>query len=460
MKLSSVVGLALLLALTSSLGWCSPARKALVIGNDTYPGNSLQNSRNDARSIYKDLTALGYASTLALDVDRQSMTAAINIFASSLSTGDTAILYYAGHGLQVNGENYLVPVDFRVSSQADVRDQGVALHNILSKMTEHGATTQIIVLDACRNNPFLGSRSFGGGWANVETSAGTFLAFGTAPGSTASDDEGDGHGLFTNALLHSLTSNMDIEDLFQRVRQEVVQKSHGQQVPWTSSSLIGSFHFDPRGDQRAPGIQSLTMVEENTSSAPVARSVELPHLNESPSSSTPSDELGADEGPSLTNAVEEVRGLRFDKALTILKAILSVDPRCAIALRLIGVVYHLTGHNTEATDALTRAIQIDSKDALAYGYLCLIGASEGSNLSRRECETAVSMRRNMPEGHLGLALNDAYIGDTEDAYAEAEESISLRPHSGVGPYLYRELATSENRRALAQHELGPQGLQK
>src|ERR1700733_11867270 len=115
-----------------------PVRRALIMGNDAYPGHPLHNARNDAEAIDKKLRSFGYKSTLVLNADRKTLTGQIDAFAESLSPGDLAFVYYAGHGLQVGGENYLVPVDFRITYETDVTIQGYSLSALLSKLSEHG----------------------------------------------------------------------------------------------------------------------------------------------------------------------------------------------------------------------------------------------------------------------------------------------------------------------------------
>src|ERR1700739_4438501 len=166
------------------------AWRALVIGNDSYPGNELRNARNDARSVAGAFKHDGYQTTLILDANRRTMINGIAQFSNSVNPGDTVIVYYAGHGLQVAGENYLVPTDFKVTSPQDVKSQGYSISSLLELLTAHGATTQVLILDACRDNPFLGVRSLHGGWAGIGTSAGTFIAFRTRLGSADRDEAG------------------------------------------------------------------------------------------------------------------------------------------------------------------------------------------------------------------------------------------------------------------------------
>jgi len=395
------------------------------------------------------LSTLGYTTSLSFDVDLHSMAGRINDFAASLESGDTALVYYAGHGLQVDGENYLVPTDFRVSQEADVGFQGYSLHALLQTLTVHGATTEVVILDACRNNPFIRSRSLdGGGWAATAISAGTFLAFGTSPGSTAEDNPSQHHGLFTQALLKYLSSSSEIDQMFQNVRLAVMQQSDGKQVPWTSSSLVGSFHVNPADDAGAPALPQLSRnaihLEGSGRSLipiPLASAVVAPALVESD---------GVDDSRTLEEAEAAARGMHFKQALNIIKTILSIDPRCAQAFRLLGIIAGLTGRGEDALQALDRAIEINPADALAYSYRCLVKASQEATGFEADCQEAIRLRDDIPEAHLGLSISLASTGRAAEAYKEAAEAGVLNPESLASSYLLSELAPASTAAAVSQ----------
>jgi tetratricopeptide (TPR) repeat protein len=226
------------------------ARVALVIGNGNYRAGQLKNPINDARSMYKTLTDLGFAVELATDADARKLRGTIDTFTSRrLHQGDVAVFYYAGHGMQIDSENYLIPTDFDSSDEILARRSAYPANLALEAMERSGAQLRIIILDACRNNPYSGSRALGGGGlATMTSGAGTFIAFATAPGKTASDNAAGANGLFTTYLLESLKQpGLTLDEVFNKTREEVVTASKKFQTPWTQSSVIGRFYFRPPG---------------------------------------------------------------------------------------------------------------------------------------------------------------------------------------------------------------------
>lgn len=222
-------------------------RLALLIGNGLYQsGGILANPENDANDIAARLQALGFDVMLYNNLDQKGFKKAIDDFGARLSTYDVGLFYYAGHGIQVKGNNYLIPVDANLKSENDVEYDCVNAGRLLAKMEDAGSTTNIIILDACRDNPFERSwrrSTHGSGLAFMTAPAGSLISYATSPGATASD--GSGHnGLFTTALLQYMEeANLSVLEMFQKVRTYVRQNSNGEQVPWESTSLEGNFYF-------------------------------------------------------------------------------------------------------------------------------------------------------------------------------------------------------------------------
>lgn len=219
-------------------------RIALVIGNSDYKSSPLKNPVNDATDMADILKKLGFSVTLNTNANQRTMERAIRDFGKNLRGGGVGLFYYAGHGLQVHGSNYLIPIGAEIESEGDVKYEAVDAGLVLAKMEDAGNDLNIIILDACRDNPFARSfRSNEKGLAKMDAPTGSILAYATAPGSVAADGTG-GNGLYTSKLLeHMNTPGLKIEEVFKRVRIDVVDESGNRQTPWESSSLMGDFYF-------------------------------------------------------------------------------------------------------------------------------------------------------------------------------------------------------------------------
>jgi len=226
-------------------------RVALVIGQSAYRSvPALPNPANDARAVTQMLTDSGFEVSTASDLSQDELRQQVNAFAGKVAAkgADTvALVFYAGHGLQIDGENYLVPVDVDPKREADIPIQAVRLNDVLNTLTSVPSKMRILMLDACRNNPFPDiSKSAGGGLAIVDAkigAPGTFLSFSTSPGAVAEDGSGV-NSPYTSALLGAgRESGIPIEETFKRVRLAVNKATDGRQTPWDSSSLTDDFRF-------------------------------------------------------------------------------------------------------------------------------------------------------------------------------------------------------------------------
>ncbi|MCW5784333.1 MAG: caspase family protein [Nitrospirales bacterium] len=223
-------------------------RTALVIGNSEYQIGRLRNPANDAQDMAEALMKLRFDVTLELNADLENMEHAISEFGRHLYQGGVGLFYYAGHGVQVGGENYLIPVNAAIESESDVRYKAVNIGQVLGKMGEARNGFNIVILDACRDNPFAKEiRSSSRGLAVVNSSfvKGTLIAYATSPGKVASDGD-DRNGLYTQHLLQHISSpGLPVEQVFKLVLQGVERDTNGKQSPWTSSSFSGNFFFQP-----------------------------------------------------------------------------------------------------------------------------------------------------------------------------------------------------------------------
>ncbi len=244
------------LAALASAFWlgAGPARAenriALVIGNANYAAVSpLPNPANDAREMTNFLGAAGFQVLQAVDLEQKAMLRTINRFAKlvAVSGPDTvALVFYAGHGLQLDGENYLVPVDAVIQREADVPLQAMRLADLMNSLSSMPMKTLIVMLDACRNNPFSEiKKSSGRGLAIVDAPSGALVSYSTAPGTEAQDGDG-ANSPYTTALLKVASEEgLPIEQALKRVRLAVNKATDKQQVPWESSSLTSEFSFFP-----------------------------------------------------------------------------------------------------------------------------------------------------------------------------------------------------------------------
>ncbi|WP_066330921.1 caspase family protein [Azohydromonas lata] len=222
------------------------ARIALVIGNAAYRGDPLDNPVNDARLVAGVLKKAGFDVTLAQDLNRAALLEALRGFGNRLNENTVALLYYAGHGLQLRDRNYFIPVDAEIRSEDEIPIAGIDVGFVLGRMAHARSPVNLVILDACRNNPFLGKTVSAQGLAQMDAPVGTLLAYATAPGKLAADSGSGANGVYAAHLArHLLTPGLSVEQVFKRVREGVVRETQQQQVPWESSSLQGEFAFVP-----------------------------------------------------------------------------------------------------------------------------------------------------------------------------------------------------------------------
>ncbi len=262
----------LLLHAMAVLPAAAAKRIALVVGNAGYTqAGALTNPVNDAADMAKALTAAGFDVILGLDLDRRAFDEKIRAFSRALEDADDAVLFYAGHGLQVAGRNYLIPIDASLRSERDLDFEAIQLDFVLKQMeVGRDGKTNIVFLDACRNNPLaanlarsMGTRSanVGKGLAEVQTGVGTFIAYSTQPGNVALDGAGR-NSPFTGALAKRISEKgRNLTALMIEVRKEVLKETGGQQVPWDHSALTSDFFFEAPAE-KPDGEPAMTAAEQ------------------------------------------------------------------------------------------------------------------------------------------------------------------------------------------------------
>ena len=214
-------------------------RLFLSIGNSTYRNEStLANAANDARDIASALGELGFVGKPLYDLKLPDMEKAVDAFIESLHEGDVALVYYSGHGTQVNGENFLLPVEFKLKDEADIKHSAYSAQRLHDRMVGKGVDLAIQVLDACRNNPW--HRGDIAGWGSMLLGKGSFIVYATAPGKYASDNPSAKNGLFATYLLPMLAKpDLTLADVFDETVEAVKQASHGEQSPWVQKNVAG-----------------------------------------------------------------------------------------------------------------------------------------------------------------------------------------------------------------------------
>ena len=239
-------------------------RIALVIGNSSYTSvSALDNPSRDAELIASTLEQIDFDVTLLIDASQNDMKRALSDFGRSLRDGGpdtTGLFYYAGHGVQSFGNNYLLPVDVSLNDAADLDLEGVEAQSVLRQMASARNRTNFVILDACRNNPFADMAEFDApGLAEMKAPTGTFLSYATSPGAVALDGTGQ-NSPFTKALAQEMTKpGVPVEQMFKQVRISVLDETRGLQTPWDTSSLTSNFVFvdAPREDPEALAARQL-----------------------------------------------------------------------------------------------------------------------------------------------------------------------------------------------------------
>ena len=247
-------------------------RYALVIGNADYKFSPLKNPTNDAADMAATLKTLRYQVTMGFDKNPIELRKIVADFYSHIKEKNAiSLFYYAGHAIQADNINYLIPVNASINSFLRLKSQAFSTNELLQSHKKSSSRQNIIILDACRNNPFKVSDkskknrgvnisdktllSLPRGLAPIEAPTGTLIAYSTEPGSTASDGSGR-NGTYTSSLLRHISKSETAEELFKKVRRDVLAATHNRQTPWEHSSLIETFYFIPPSNEEIPDIIS------------------------------------------------------------------------------------------------------------------------------------------------------------------------------------------------------------
>jgi hypothetical protein len=261
---------------TSAWAEIDQRRVALVFGNQDYQyAGELSQTRHDANEMAAALQSVGFDVMLVHDADRREMQQALNQFRREIRDADVALVYYSGHGLEVDGVNYLAPVSARLGDRRTLDAEFLSLDEVMTTVQSGGADFNMIILDACRNNPFIeqveatrSGATAGPGLAPVQAPLGMVVAYATAPGTYAWEGGPQyDNSLFTEALVSQITvEGLELAQVLRETRRLVVEMSNGEQVPWEHSAMIGEFYFRPAGEQLIAANQGqiIDAVQETT----------------------------------------------------------------------------------------------------------------------------------------------------------------------------------------------------
>ncbi len=223
-------------------------RVALIVGNASYarPEFRLANPANDATAMQRALQAAGFQTIVRVNASRIELYRAVEEFSQKIGRDPRAVglFYYAGHGVQVDGTNYLIPVDAQVESVGDLEANGFEVGRVLRAMESAQNDMNIVILDACRNNPLPKTRGITRGLARMNAPSGTYIAYAAAPGQTAQDGAQGANGVFTGELVKAMAEpGLPLEQVFKRVIAAVKAETRGSQQPWSEASIQGDFYF-------------------------------------------------------------------------------------------------------------------------------------------------------------------------------------------------------------------------
>lgn len=370
----------------SNLLAISGKRFALLIGNSNYiHGGNLHNPVNDVRDIKRALESLGFTVIKYENCTQKEMKMAINDFGRRLNSQDVGLFFYAGHGVQVRGRNYLLPVDAKLDSEQDAEYDCVRADRILAKMEAAGSKTNIVILDACRDNPF--ERAWrrgqkGTGLAFMNAPSGSLIAYSTAPGQTALDGRGR-NSPYTTALLNNIdTPNITVIQMFQRVRATVMDRSGKKQIPWESTSLRGDFCFSEKEginektkeDKTTVRVISLEDIftKQEIEEMKKAEALKKAQIQDTIKAHTRSIELNPeDERSYLGRGFAYIENQQYSKAIQDFTKAIELKPNHVNAYMLRSLSYNCLKQYKKEMQDLTQAIKLNSDSVKDDSATCV-----------------------------------------------------------------------------------------
>jgi len=401
-------------------------RLALVVGNANYEhGGSLPNPVNDAKAISVALQSVGFEVMSYENVTQKELKMAINSFGQKLKGYEVGVFYYAGHGIQNKGMNYMIPVEADLQTEAQVEFDCVAADRVLAYMDAAQVKVNVIIMDACRNNPFERSwhrSANGNGLAMMNAPTGSLIAYATAPGRVASDGTGS-NGLYTSALLKYLGDpKLTIEQVFKKVRTEVTEKSMGAQVPWETTSLTGDDFYFATGNINKGAILKNEVIANNS------------EVKKATSSRTVTDvsQQSRDKAKSLLDEGHIAYGEKnYAKAITLYTNAIQENPNYDDGYYWRASAYYAHEKYKESIPDYNRAIELNPNNEQAYYYRSM------SNYSLKAYSEALPDLDKAIELNPDVASMHYYRGDVkyrlekyEEAIVDFSQSVELNKNDG------------------------------
>jgi len=377
-----------------------PRRIALVIGNANYPGHKLANPVHDAEDMKAALERLGFTVRLGKDLSKQAMHDQVKKFLGDLREGDVALFYYSGHGMELDGENLLVPTDFpdAMPRPSEAKAASFAFDDVQRSLEQSKARLSILVMDACRSNPYRGnSRAWDRGPAPVDAGLGSYVAFAASPGQTADDNSSERNGLFTKFLLEELGKQPPLSQVFRQVRDDVYEASGKRQRPYLVDQVTGDLSF-----------RALPQVQPAPAPAP------------------------SDAGPLPQDAMEEglqlYRQGKCDDALKLFDRAIREHPQDPFAQNATGVAYVCLKQYSLAVPRFDMAIRLRPDFAEAYLNRGATYSAEGQyELAVENFDWAVDQEPWNPVFFTRRGQANFSLRKYEDALADFNRAIELNP---------------------------------
>jgi regulator of sirC expression with transglutaminase-like and TPR domain len=429
----------------------SPGRVALVIGNANYQDadSPLKDPVKDVRAMANELLRMGFDVDVGENLSKDAMRRAFDRLNGKIKPGSIALVFFSGHAIQANRQNYMLPTDAHVWTEAEVRREGVGLDDVLAQMNERGATTGLVILDASRRNPFERRyRLTPAGLAPLNAPRGSLVFYSTAPGNLTDDATA---GTFASELISQLRApDLTAEEVFNRTSLAVSRASAGEQVPWFSSSLSEDFSFGPRPAAAAaptpvapqPPIAASDDNKQVVAAKPEAPSIGPNFAGKPPNASgnTPGSEVArVDPRPDVVKPPPIPDRPSIDPADDALIKNLDVqlqhNPRDAVAFYKRGQLYARNRDYSRAAADFDAAIQLNPKDAEAFNNRCWARAMfTDLQIALKDCNEALRLQPRYADALDSRGLVHLKLDMIQEAVADYDAALRIKSNQASALY--------------------------